>query len=163
MTDAGGLKSVRFTIQKQGSTAQNFTPALGANNVWSIAITGLTGGSWNWSVVATDKDNHVTTKSAAFTVSTGGGGGGDTVANAAWPHGGAVQTAVGRIYFEMPSNSRRTRWALSVLRHGRRRRQQRRAFGYRPLRTASTTMPPMLARNVPFIPNQDGTPVPAPI
>jgi len=158
-TDAGGLKSVRFTIQKQGSTAQNFSPALGANNVWSIAITGLTSGSWNWSVVATDKGNNVTTKSAAFTVSTGGGGSGDTVANAAWPQGGAVQTAVGRIYFEMPSNSRRTRWAGyvcsgTVVNDGS-------SSGRSVIVTAShcvyddTTK--AFARNVLFIPNQDGT------
>ena len=159
VTDAGGLKSVRFTIQKQGSIAQNFSPTLGANNVWSIAITGLTSGSWSWSVVATDKGNNVTTKSAAFTVSTGGGGSGDTVANAAWPQGGAVQTAVGRIYFEMPSNSRRTRWAGyvcsgTVVNDGS-------SSGRSIIVTASHCVyddaAKAFARNVLFIPNQDGT------
>jgi hypothetical protein len=47
----------------------------------------------------------------AFAVATGGGGGGGSVVgNAQWTAGGAVQAAVGRIYFEMPANSRKTKW-----------------------------------------------------
>ena len=41
----------------------------------------------------------------------GGGGGGNVVPNAEYSAGGAIQNAAGRIYFEMPSNSRLTRWA----------------------------------------------------
>jgi hypothetical protein len=40
----------------------------------------------------------------------GGGGGGNTVTNAEWTSGGALQTAIGRIYFEMPDNPNKTRW-----------------------------------------------------
>lgn len=40
-----------------------------------------------------------------------GSGGGTSSSNLPWTSGGTVQMAAGRIYFEMPANSRRTRWA----------------------------------------------------
>ena len=39
-----------------------------------------------------------------------GVGGVDVVTNAEWTGGGAVQTAAGRLFYEMPSNPRRKRW-----------------------------------------------------
>ena len=67
---------------------------------------------------ATAKDNAkkggntTTTAPTAFTVATGGGGGGgSTVTNDEWLTPGDLQTAAGRIYFEMPSNTTHTRWA----------------------------------------------------
>jgi hypothetical protein len=161
VTDTSGLRSVRFTIQKQGSTAQSFTPSLGADNVYSIALTGLTNGSWSWFVVAKDKANNSTTSpTVVFSVGTGGGGGDDTVENAEWATGGAVQAAVGRIYFEMPSNARRTRWAGYVC-SGTVVNDSGGVSGRSVILTASHCVyddaNKAFARNVLFIPNQSGT------
>jgi hypothetical protein len=161
VTDAGGLRSVRFTVQKQGGVAQSFTPSLGSNDIWSIGLSGLTAGDWSWFVVAKDKANNTTTSDIVnFNVSTGGGGGGggDTVTSAEWS-GGAVQTAAGRIYFEMPSNARRTRWAGYVC-SGTVVNDQS-ASGRSLIVTASHCVyddaNKAFARNVLFIPNQAGT------
>ena len=116
VTDASGVKSVTFKIQKTGSTVQSFSATKSAgSNVWSVALQGFTDGDWSWSVVAKDKaagGNTRTVGPIAFKVSTGGGGGsggsGGTVTNAQWTAGGAVQTAAGRLYFEMPNNAQRT-------------------------------------------------------
>jgi hypothetical protein len=59
--------------------------------------------------------NSATSNVVSFTVDTGGGSGGggggstggDTITNAEWTMGGAVSTAAGRIYFEMPNNAKR--------------------------------------------------------
>jgi hypothetical protein len=161
VTDQSGLRSVRFTIQKQGGTSQTFMPSLGSNNIWSIGITGLTSGSWSWFVVAKDKANNTTTSSTVnFSVSGGGGGGGgDTVTNAEWT-GGAVQNAAGRIYFEMPSNARRTRWAGYVC-SGTVVNDAGGVTGRSVIVTASHCVyddaNKAFARNVLFIPNQAGT------
>jgi hypothetical protein len=88
----------------------------------------------------------------------GGGGGGDVVANAEYTAGGAIQNASGRIYFEMPSNSRRTRWAGyvcsgTVVADG--------TSGRSIIQTAAHCVYDdaykAFARNVLFIPNQAGT------
>jgi hypothetical protein len=59
--------------------------------------------------------NTATSASVDFVVDTGGtaggggsgGGGSYIVTNAGWSDGGAVQTAAGRLYFEMPNNAKR--------------------------------------------------------
>jgi len=160
VTDASGLRSVRFTVQKQGAAAQSFTAALSANNVWTAALSGFTDGSWSWRVVAKDKANNTATSPTVnFLVSTGGGGGGDdTVENAPWTGGGDVQQAVGRLYFEMPGNKRRSRWvgyvcSGTVVADG--------TSGRSVILTASHCVyddaNKAFARNVLFIPDQDGT------
>lgn len=117
VTDLSGLRSVSFRIQKGTAAAQSFSASAAGNDLWQVSLSGFTDGDWSWSVVARDTaGNTATSASVAFKVDTSGGGGGgggsgDTVTNAPWVDGGDVQTAVGRIYFEMPSNARRTRWA----------------------------------------------------
>ena len=116
ITDPSGVKSVSFKVQQGGGAVQSFTPTKGAGDVWSVNLSGFTNGAWSWYVVAKDASkgggNSTTSAVASFTVNTGGGGGGGgSVSNSEWTGGGVVQDAVGRIYFEMPSNSRRTRWA----------------------------------------------------
>ena len=112
--DASGVRSVSFKIRKGSSIAQSFSATrVGSTNTWSVALSGFTDGSWSWWVVAKDGagkgGNTGTSATVNFTVSTGtGGGGGGTVTNAQWTAGGAVQTAAGRIYFEMPNNAQRT-------------------------------------------------------
>lgn len=112
-----GVRSVSFIIlYPDGVTTQTFQANEGANDTWSVTLQGFSDGSWSWSVEARDNakkgGNRSTEGPVAFTVDSGGGGGGggdtsDTVTHAEWTFGGAVQTAVGRIYFEMPNNARR--------------------------------------------------------
>lgn len=121
VTDASGVKSVSVKIQKGSGRAQSFAASKAAgSDVWSVSLQGLSDGSWTWWMVAKDAagggGNTTTSAKATFTVaigSGGGGGGGDpgAVPNAEWTGDGVVQEAAGRIYFEMPSNVRRTRWA----------------------------------------------------
>jgi hypothetical protein len=113
-------------------------------------------------VVAKDKANNTTTSATtSFTVSTsggGGGGGGGVVASAEYTSGGTIQNAAGRIYFEMPSNAQRTRWAgyvcsgtvVSDSTSGRSIIQTAAHCVYDDSNKA-------FARNVLFIPNQAGT------
>jgi hypothetical protein len=126
VTDTGtGVRSVTFYVQKGGGTVQSFAAAkIAGTDVWSVALQGFTDGAWQWWVVAKDGaakgGNTKTSGSVAFAVDIGGGGGGGgggsggNVNDAEWPPGsnggGVVQQAAGRIYFEMPSNSKRTRW-----------------------------------------------------
>jgi hypothetical protein len=114
ITDSSGIKSATFTVQKDGSPGQSFAASRGDNDRWSVTLTGLTDGSWSWRASAKDNGarggNTRTSDPVAFMVDTGGGGGGGgggTVSNAEWTFGGDVQTAAGRIYFEMPNNARR--------------------------------------------------------
>ena len=114
ITDPSGVKSVSFKLQKGGAgRTYSFSASPGAGDVWSVNLSGFTDGPWTWYVVAKDGDkpsNTSTSPVVTFTVNTGGGGGGDTIPNAEWVNGGVVQQAAGRLYFEMPSNARRTRW-----------------------------------------------------
>ena len=111
------VKSVSFTIQyPDGSTTQTFNANAGANDLWTVTLSGFTNGNWSWWVVAKDTakrgGNTSTSDVVGFTVDTGGGGGGsggdsgDTVANAEWTASGDVQMAAGRLYFEMPRNAK---------------------------------------------------------
>ncbi len=113
VTDASGVRSVTFKIQKSGSTAQSFSATKSADSdVWSVTLQGFTDGDWSWSVVAKDKSKRGNTRTSPtlnFTVKTSGGSSTvGTVTNAQWTAGGAVQTAAGRLYFEMPKNAQRT-------------------------------------------------------
>jgi hypothetical protein len=161
VTDAGGLRSVSFRVGPKGGLQSSFTPTAGAGGVYTANLTGLTDGAWTWSVVARDNaGNTTTTPLTEFTVllGSGGGGGGGVVTNAAYTGGGKIQNAAGRIYFEMPSNSRRTRWAGyvcsgTVVADG--------TSGRSVIQTAAHCVYDdaykAYARNVLFIPNQDGT------
>jgi hypothetical protein len=118
VTDASGIKSVSFVIQyPNGTTTQSFSASKETNtDNWSMTLQGFTDGDWSWWVSAKDAagkgGNTATSDPVAFRVNTTGsgdapasGGGTDTITNAIWTAGGAVQTAAGRIYFEMPANA----------------------------------------------------------
>ena len=125
VTDASGVKSVSFVVRyPDGVNTQSFSPASGSGDSWSISLSGFTDGDWSWWVVAKDGaakgGNSGSSTEVSFTVDTassgggdtGGGSGGsstDTIINQEWTDGGSVQTAAGRIYFEMPSNRKRNR------------------------------------------------------
>ena len=167
VTDASGLRSVTFKLQKQGSIVQSFSAAPVGNDKWAVSLQGFTNGAWSWWVEAKDGaprgGNPMTSPPVVFTVDTGTGGGGgggstDTVTNAHWTLGGAVKRATGRLYFEMPGNAKRKTW-----------------WGYVCSGTVATDdtagrsvivtaahciyddVNKAFARNVMFIPDQDGT------
>ncbi len=170
ITDASGIKSVSFIITyPDGVTTQSFSPGYAGNDTWSISLSGFSNGNWSWHVVAKDNGarggNEAVSAPAGFTVDANGGGGGGgggggshIVSNAGWAEGGPVQTAAGRIYFEMPSNARRKRWngyvcSGTVASDG--------VSGRSVILTAAHCVyddaNKAFARNVLFIPNQDGT------
>ena len=122
VNDDSGVRSVTFVIvYPDGSTTQSFSASSAGGSTYSLTLQGFFDGDWSWYVEAKDGakrgGNTGTSATAPFTVSTGsgdgdgGGGGGDEViTNAPWTTGGAVQTAAGRIYFEMPTNWKKNRW-----------------------------------------------------
>lgn len=114
VTDVSGVKSVTFKIRKGSSTAQSFSATKSAGtDIWTVALQGFTDGNWSWWVEAKDGarkgGNTGSSGIVNFTVSTNGGssGSGDTVTSNPWTAGGLVQMAAGRLYFEMPNNSKR--------------------------------------------------------
>ncbi|MFP5310013.1 MAG: trypsin-like serine peptidase [Actinomycetes bacterium] len=125
VTDAGGLRSVTFDVRSPSGGIQSFAAGqLVGTDVWGVDLTGFSDGAWSWRVVAKDTarkgGNTTTTDWTPFTVSTGGGtpppppppsGTCGPTAEAEWTCAGAVQTAAGRVYFEMPANRKATRWA----------------------------------------------------
>ena len=109
VSDPSGVKSVSFIIYLPNGNNRKFSPTLGADDIWSITINGFSDSDlWSWSVVAKDNGpkggNSITEGPVGFVVNTGSAGG-DTITNDPWTFEGAVQTAVGRIYFEMPYNN----------------------------------------------------------
>jgi hypothetical protein len=160
VTDASGLRSVNFKVGPAGGQQRSFAASAGPNGLYTVALTGFTDGNWTWSVVAKDTaNNSATSPVTAFTVNiSGGGSGGDVVPNDEYTDGGAIQNAAGRIYFEMPSNARRTRWSgfvcsgtvVSDATSGRSTIQTAAHCVYDDANKA-------FARNVLFIPNQAGT------
>ena len=168
VTDAGsGVRSVSFVVKLPSGQTQSFTPSHVGGGTWQTSISGFTDGAWSWQVVARDNaargGNTTTSASVPFAVDTGsggggGGGGGAVTSNAPWSGGGAVQTAAGRIYFEMPSNSRRTRWGGYVC-SGTVAADETmdRSIIITAAHCVYDDVNKAFARNVLFIPNQDDT------
>jgi hypothetical protein len=171
VTDNAGVRSVSIVITyPDGVTTQSFSASNTGGDTWSTTLSGFSAGNWSWQVEAKDTakrgGNVSLSAQTPFTVSTGGGGGGggsgggggDTITNAEWTSNGDVQMAAGRLFFEMPSNQRRKRWAGyvcsgTVVSDG--------ATGRSVVLTASHCVyddaNKAFARNVLFIPNQAGT------
>ncbi|MFM7127376.1 MAG: Ig-like domain-containing protein [Actinomycetota bacterium] len=164
VTDASGVKSVTFRITRSDGVSQTFVGSV-SGTTWSASINGFTNGSWTWSVIATDTaargGNTTTTAPRSFSVDTGGGGGGgggDVVVNQRWTTGGDVLTAAGRIFFEMPANKRQSRWVAyvcsgTVATDG----TSGRSIVITAAHCVYDDANKAFARNVMFIPNQDGT------
>ena len=176
VTDGDGIRSVDFVLSNGVAYSAS---RIGTTDVFGINFTGFTDGDWSWTIVARDNAKRggttTTVGPIVFTVETGGsssettapppplppgscGGGTSTVVNEPWTCGGAVQTAAGRIYFEMPANRRATRWngyvcSGTVVEDG--------IGGISTILTAAhcvyDDVNKAFARNVLFIPNQDGT------
>lgn len=120
--DASGIKSVAFVVTyPNGTTTQSFNPSVVSNGNYEISLQGFSDGNWSWHVVAKDGasrgGNTTVSAEVHFAVdsggssagggSSGGTGGGYIVVNSEWTNGGGIQTAAGRIYFEMPGNAKR--------------------------------------------------------
>ena len=166
VTDNVGVRSVTFVFTyPDGSTTESFSAANSGGDTWSVNLQGFTDGRWNWRIEARDTakrgGNAAVPVSATFNVSTSGSssaGGGDIITNEPWTDGGDVQTAVGRLYFQMPSNSKlKGPWngyvcSGTVVNDG--------ASGRSLILTASHCVyddaNKAFARNVMFIPNQAG-------
>lgn len=164
--DLSGVNSVTFVVTyPDGVTTQSFSPSYVGSDSWEITLQGFSDGTWSWQVAANDSGkkggNTAISDSVSFTVDTGGtsGGGGYIVTNAGWSTGGTVQTAAGRLYFEMPaSENRNGPWngyvcSGTVATDG--------TTGRSLIITASHCVYDdtniAFARNVLFIPDQDGT------
>lgn len=161
VTDASGVKSVSFSVQKGTAAAQSLPAKSFFGDTWSVTLMGFTDGDWNWWVVAKDasrRGNTATSPKVSFTVNTGGGGGG-TVSSAPWESGGTVQYAAGRLYFEMPSNKSWTAWTPYVC-SGTVAKDDDTPEKSTIITAAHCVYDDVnkaFARNVMFIPNQDGT------
>lgn len=164
--DGSGVRSVSFVIRYPDGRSQSFAAAKSSgSDEWTVSFTGFWDGSWSWEIVAKDNGakggNTEIVGPISFSVDTGGGsGGGDpsVVTNAPWTGGGTVQTAAGRIYFEMPANPKATRWngyvcSGTVVTDGR----TDASIVLTAAHCVYDDARKVFARNVMFIPDQDGT------
>lgn len=164
VTDAGGVRSVTFNVSYNGGSG-NFDGTFVGNDTYEVSLSGFPAGAGSFSVTATDTakrgGNSATSGTNTFTVDLGGGGtgsGGDIITNERWSTAGDIQTAAGRLFYEMPTDRRLRRWAGyvcsgTVTTDG--------ATGRSIIITAAHCVYndeyKAFARNVLFIPNQDQT------
>jgi hypothetical protein len=164
VTDVDGIRSVDFVILSgTGSTSTFRASALGGDR-YGVDLQNFTVGAWSWWVVARDNAKPSTSRTSpamAFEVS------GDAptpqpdlVVNSEWTGGGWVQTAAGRLYFEMPANKRATRWNGYVC-SGTAVTEEapERSIVLTAAHCVYDDVNKAFARNVLFIPNQAGSPV----
>jgi hypothetical protein len=111
VTDLVGVRSVAFRFSNGATTSQSFSATKGTGDVWSTTVSGFSADTWVWTITARDGARNTATAESNFSVGGGGGTGGTGIANEPFLAQGKVQSAAGRIYFEMPTNSKRTRWA----------------------------------------------------
>lgn len=107
--DAGIRQVLAYVAPTSSSSFQQFRMTYVGTDagveIWRANLQGFTDGAWHWYAEVRDAaprgGNRTTSSLVSFSVSTSGGSG-DTVTNARWTGGGAVQTAAGRILFTMP-------------------------------------------------------------
>ncbi len=122
ITDASGVRSATLTIIYPSGQTQDFTMVNSGADLWENTLSGFTDGNWSWRVQARDgskgKGNSSTSGDWGFTVDTGSGGSGggssDSIANSGWGFNGDLQTASGRLLYEMPNNRKKRRWSAYV-------------------------------------------------
>lgn len=173
VTDDSGLRSVTFVVQSSSGATSSFS-ASASGDTYVVSLQGFTEGQWSWQVVAKDGGqkggNTATSEWVTFTVGTAPTDptdpteptdpppDGTIVVNDGWSFGGAVQDAAGRVYFEMPTSKRKNRWAGYVC-SGTVATDD--TTGRSVIITAAHCVYDdaykAFARNVLFIPNQDGT------
>jgi len=159
VTDVDGVKTVTFEVT-YGGQVYTFAGNNVGNNTWETTVSGFTTGPGSWRVIAKDRakrgGNTGATSSFTFTANGGGGtGGGDVVVNSRWTNGGAIQTAAGRLLYEMPNGGGWSAYVCSgtAATDG--------TTGRSIIITAAHCVyddaDAAFARNVLFIPNQDAT------
>ena len=165
VTDPSGVRAVTVVIVYPDGVRTSSFAASASGDSWSVTVQGFSNGAWQWYVVATDRTkgsgNSTTTSPSSFTVDTEGTpppvDDGDAVVNSEWSFAGAVQTAAGRIYFEMPNQRRAKTWSGYVC-SGTVVTDE--ADGSSVILTAAhcvyDDVNKAFARNVLFIPNQAG-------
>lgn len=166
ITDESGVRSAKVIIHfPDGVQTQSFSASQTSGDTWSVALSGFTPGDWSWQMEAKDgssgKSNTATSAQLNFTVDSSGPidpGTGDTVRNAAWNKGGAIQNAAGRLYFEMPNSPRMRRWSGYVC-SGTVTNDDttNRSIIITAAHCVYDDVNKAFARNVLFIPNQDQT------
>lgn len=119
VADPSGVRSVTFVVKSPAGAIQNVTATTVDYLVWTATPTGLSNGTgWAYQIVAKDlvglKGNSTTSAIVPFAVDNGAPPPPlppDLVVSDPWMAGGDVQTAAGRIYFQMPTTKRLTKWA----------------------------------------------------
>ncbi|MCW8995224.1 MAG: hypothetical protein OQK77_05360, partial [Psychromonas sp.] len=168
ITDTSGVRSAKVIINFPGGNQTQSFSATADGDIWSVTLQGFTDGAWSWQMEAKDgsagKGNTAISEPISFNVAVNtapvdpGTGSGETVSNAPWNKGEAILNAAGRIYFEMPDDRRMRRWSGyvcsgTVTNDG--------VTGRSIIITAAHCVyddaNKAFARNVLFIPNQDGT------
>lgn len=168
VTDTSGVRSAEVIINFPGGNQTQSFSATADGNTWSVTLQGFTDGAWSWQMKAKDgssgKGITAISEPVSFNVDVNtapaepGTGSSGTVSNAPWSNGGAIQYAAGRLYFEMPSNRTMRSWngyvcSGTVTSDG--------VTGRSLIITAAhcvyDDVNKAFARNVLFIPNQDGT------
>mgnify|MGYP001822078890 FL=1 len=125
ITDTDGVRSADLVIIFPDGGSQTFSMSNSSGDTWESNLTGFTTSTgWSWYVEAKDaskgKGNSSVSDEYFFDVSTNGGPeppppGDGIVTNSPWDGNDSVRWTVGRIYFQMPTNSRLKRWAGYVL------------------------------------------------
>lgn len=176
--DSGRPQSVDFVISAPSGVESTYSASYYRSlGKWAISFTGFSDGcGWSWHVSATDKsgntstssevnfdvdtDNNVCTGTGTGTGGTGSNNSSDVVANQHWTFEGPLVKGAGRIYFEMPTNSRKKRWngyvcSGTVADDGS--KFDDRSVIITAAHCVYDDVTQSFARNVVFIPDQDGT------
>lgn len=119
-----GVRTVSFVIQYPAGNTEVFRASNTSGDSWGVSLNGFSDSTgWAWWIEAKDRakkgGNRTISSAFSFDVNTGAPPveppteppveppSEGVIQNAQWAAGGAVQTAAGRIFFEMPGNSKR--------------------------------------------------------
>lgn len=110
-----GVRAVSFVVTYPDGRTGTFRASQVSASTWSVSLSGFTASDrWSWVVVAKDRAGNTSARDPfPFTVQVSDGAGGGTegtITEAAWQVDGPVKKATGRILFQMPANSRKTKW-----------------------------------------------------
>jgi hypothetical protein len=114
VTDPDGLRSVTFVLHYPDGRSGKFSASRADGDFWNVSFSGFWEGNWAWHVEAKDRGPKGGAVGVSprvdFTVSVGSTAPADG-SSRQWTGGGDVQTAIGRIFFEMPNNRRQSSWS----------------------------------------------------
>ena len=124
VTDPSGIRNATVYVAYGTGGYSSFRASNLGGDTWGVQLAFSAGGRFSWYMQAKDTSNNTgTSDKVTFDVSLSGGGssggsgggssGSGVVTNTKWTTDGTVQTAAGRLYFEMPANGR-NRWTAYV-------------------------------------------------